>query len=163
MPDYSKAKLSFEELVQEITKYKNVLEQTYLDADNDEWHGDGMPQKFRSQDHTYEEMKIALARFIGRVHRHEEQVERASLAFRSARDALPDYQKYMKVLRVYNNSDPKSVEEVRLSWQSCLKAYENMPEHKAFMVAKKRQALFYPLTTRQPSREHIQELIDSMR
>ena len=99
-PSSPQVTLSFEVLVEEITRYKNVLEQTYLDPDNDEWHADGMPEKFRSQEHTYEEIKIALARFIGRVHRHEEEVDTASLAFRSARDALPDYQKYMKVLRV---------------------------------------------------------------
>lgn len=74
-------KLSFEETVEKITIYRNVLEQTYIDADHDDWHGDGMPKKFRADDHTYDEMKVALARFIKRVHGHEEEVTTAVITF----------------------------------------------------------------------------------
>jgi len=117
-------KLSFEDIVVDVTRYRSVLEQTYIDADHDDWHRDGMPQKFRASDHTYDEMKIALARFIQRVHQLKGQSE--------------------------------------LAWKSCMKAYGEMPEYKVLMSAKKRQAMFAALVDNEPSKEHVQYLVNSL-
>lgn len=92
----SVATICFEELVEKITTYRSVLEQTYIDDDHDDWHSDGMPQKFRAGDHTYDEMKIALARFIDRIHIHEQEVEVAVINFETAQETLSEHQDYLK-------------------------------------------------------------------
>jgi hypothetical protein len=155
--------LCFEETVEKITMYRSVLEQTYIDADHDDWHGDGMPQKFRVGDHTYDEMKIALARFIKRVHGHEEEVAAAVIAFEKSQETLLEHQEYLKIQKMFPICNtPQLKKQSELAWQDCMRAYKKLPEYKVLMSAKKRQCLFDPLMDKQPSKEHIQDLVNSL-
>lgn len=92
--------ISFKELVEKITTYRSVLEQTYLDADHDDWHGDGVPQKFRAGAHTYHDIKTALTRFIYRVHGHEEEVAAAVIAFEKIQETLSEHRDYLKKQKI---------------------------------------------------------------
>ena len=159
----SEAKLSFEEIVVDVTLYRSVLEQTYFDDDHDDWHGDGMPQKFRASDHTYDEMKIALARFIQRVHGHEAEVTAAVIAFEKRQESLPEHRDYLNQQKLWlSHKTPQSKKDCELAWQDCMRAYKKLPEYNALMFAKKRQCLFNPLMDKQPSKEHIQDLVNSL-
>ena len=156
-------KLSFEEIVVDVTMYRSVLEQTYIDADHDDWHRDGIPQKFRAGDHTYDEMKIALARFIQRVHGHEAEVVAAVIAFEKSQETLLEHQEYLKIQKMFPICNtPQLKKQSELAWQDCMRAYKKLPEYKVLMSAKKRQCLFDPLMDKQPSKEHIQHLINSL-
>ena len=159
----SEAKLSFEEIVVDVTRYRSVLEQTYIDADHDDWHGDGMSQKFRAGDHTYDEMKIALARFIQRVHGHEAEVTTAVIAFEKSQETLSEHRDYLKQQKLcLSHKTPQSKKDCELAWQDCMRAYKKLPEYKVLMSAKKRQCLFDPLMDKQPSKEHVQDLVNSL-
>ena len=156
-------KLSFEDIVVDVTRYRSVLEQTYIDADHDDWHRDGMPQKFRAGDHTYDEMKIALARFIKRVHGHEAEVTAAVDTFTKTQESLPEHQEYLNIQKMFPICNtPQLKGQSELAWKSCMKAYGEMPEYKVLMFAKKRQAMFAALVDNEPSIDHIQHLINSL-
>jgi hypothetical protein len=162
-PCFPWVNLSFKDLVEKITMYRSVLEQTYFDDDHDDWHGDGMPQKFRASDHTYDEMKIALARFIQRVHGHEAEVVAAVIAFEKSQETLLEHQEYLKIQKMFPICNtPQLKEQSELAWQDCMRAYKKLPEYKVLMSAKKRQCLFDPLMDKQPSKEHIQDLVNSL-
>ena len=153
----------FEEIVVDVTRYRSVLEQTYFDDDHDDWHGDGMPKKFRAGDHTYDEMKIALARFIQRVHGHEAEVVAAVIAFEKSQETLLEHQEYLKIQKMFPICNtPQLKKQSELAWQDCMRAYKKLPEYNALMFAKKRQCLFNPLMDKQPSKEHIQDLVNSL-
>ena len=155
--------LSFEEIVVDVTLYRSVLEQTYFDDDYDDWHGDGMPQKFRAGDHTYDEMKIALARFIKRVHGHEVEVAAAVIAFEKSQETLSEHRNYLNQQKLcLSHKTPQSKKDCELAWQDCMRAYKKLPEYKPFMAAKKRQAMFAALVDNEPSIDHIQHLINSL-
>jgi hypothetical protein len=155
--------LSFEDIVVDVTRYRSVLEQTYIDADHDDWHRDGMPQKFRASDHTYDEMKIALARFIQRVHGHEAEVVAAVIAFEKIQETLLEHRNYLNQQKLcLTHKTPQSKKDCELAWQDCMRAYKKLPEYKVLMSAKKRQCLFDPLMDKQPSKEHIQDLVNSL-
>ena len=156
-------KLSFEDIVVDVTRYRSVLEQTYIDADHDDWHRDGMPQKFRAGDHTYDEMKIALARFIQRVHGHEAEVTAAVIAFEKSQETLSEHRNYLNQQKLWlSHKTPQSKKDCELAWQDCMKAYKKLPEYNALMFAKKRQAMFAALVDNEPSIDHIQHLINSL-
>jgi hypothetical protein len=156
-------KLSFEDIVVDVTRYRSVLEQTYIDADHDDWHRDGMPQKFRASDHTYDEMKIALARFIQRVHGHEAEVTAAVDTFTKTQESLPEHQEYLNIQKMFPICNtPQLKGQSELAWKSCMKAYGEMPEYKVLMSAKKRQAMFAALVDNEPSKEHVQYLVNSL-
>ena len=156
-------KLSFEEIVVDVTMYRSVLEQTYIDADHDDWHRDGIPQKFRAGDHTYDEMKIALARFIQRVHGHEAEVVAAVIAFEKSQETLLEHQEYLKIQKMFPICNtPQLKKQSELAWQDCMRAYKKLPEYNALMFAKKRQAMFAALVDNEPSIDHIQHLINSL-
>jgi hypothetical protein len=153
----------FEEIVVDVTLYRSVLEQTYFDDDHDDWHGDGMPQKFRAGDHTYDEMKIALARFIQRIHGHEAEVTAAVIAFEKSQETLSEHRDYLKQQKLcLSHKTPQSKKNCELAWQDCMRAYKKLPEYKVLMFAKKRQCLFDPLMDKQPSKEHVQDLVNSL-
>ena len=162
-PCFPWVNLSFEEIVVDVTRYRSVLEQTYIDADHDDWHGDGMPKKFRASDHTYDEMKIALARFIQRVHGHEAEVTAAVIAFEKSQETLSEHRNYLNQQKLWlSHKTPQSKKDCELAWQDCMKAYKKLPEYNALMFAKKRQAMFAALVDNEPSIDHIQHLINSL-
>ena len=156
-------KLSFEEIVVDVTMYRSVLEQTYIDADHDDWHRDGMPQKFRTGAQTYDEMKIALARFIQRVHGHEAEVTAAVIAFEKIQETLLEHRNYLNQQKLcLTHKTPQSKKDCELAWQDCMRAYKKLLEYKVLMSAKKRQAMFAALVDNEPSIDHIQHLINSL-
>ena len=162
-PCFPWVNLSFEEIVVDVTRYRSVLEQTYIDADHDDWHRDGIPQKFRAGDHTYDEMKIALARFIQRVHGHEAEVVAAVIAFEKSQETLLEHQEYLKIQKMFPICNtPQLKKQSELAWQDCMRAYKKLPEYNALMFAKKRQAMFAALVDNEPSIDHIQHLINSL-
>ena len=162
-PCFPWVNLSFEEIVVDVTRYRSVLEQTYIDADHDDWHGDGMPKKFRASDHTYDEMKIALARFIQRVHGHEAEVTAAVIAFEKSQETLSEHRNYLNQQKLWlSHKTPQSKKDCELAWQDCMRAYKKLAEYKVLMSAKKRQCLFDPLMDKQPSKEHVQDLVNSL-
>ena len=50
-----------------IVRYRLILEKSYRNPNNDQFHKDALPQRFREGTHTFEMMEKAIATFIAQM------------------------------------------------------------------------------------------------
>jgi hypothetical protein len=143
----------------DLTRYRLLLEASYLNPANDTFYRDGMPQRFRDGTHTFEEMQTALENFIGKLQQGNSPVlekgsrlpselplltgnlDKHSLAvtrFIKARDSLPEYQAWEKMCKLLteNPQDEQVKKACSLASEAFLKACKALPEWLPFWEAK---------------------------
>jgi ribosomal protein S20 len=130
---------------EELSDYIAVLKTTYANPIHDDWHGDGMPKKFRTGTYTDNEMKTAVAKFKERIHSQEK--DPACLAFEKAQTALLEYQDYINTQNIlqHNPANDQVHRDSVVKWKAYVKAYESLPEYQDLIAAQERIVLLASL------------------